>query len=195
MKKITAFLYDDFTALDLFGPLEALSRLPDHEVRYTSLDGGAVTNHTGLSVSTEKVSLDAHSDILLLPGGFGSRKMVNDRVFLQTLRTMPAHADFVLSVCTGSALLARAGVLEGRKATGNKKSFDWTVSMGPRTEWVREARWVRDGNICTAGGVAADIDMALGFIADQYGTQMARNIARGMEYRWGEDPSDGPSGF
>lgn len=133
MKKITAFLYDDFTALDLFGPLEALSRLPDHEVRYTSLDGGAVTNHTGLSVSTEKVSLDAHSDTLLLPGGFGSRKMVNDRVFLQTLRTMAAHADFVLSVCTGSALLARAGVLEGRKATGNKKSFDWTVSMGPRT--------------------------------------------------------------
>lgn len=131
MKKITAFLYDDFTALDLFGPLEALSRLPDHEVRYTSLDGGAVTNHTGLSVSTEKVSQDAHSDILLLPGGFGSRKMVNDRVFLQTLRTMAAHADFVLSVCTGSALLARAGVLEGRKATGNKKSFDWTVSMGP----------------------------------------------------------------
>lgn len=56
MKKITALLYDDFTALDLFGPLEALSRLPDHEVRYTSLDGGAVTNHTGLSVSTEKVS-------------------------------------------------------------------------------------------------------------------------------------------
>ena len=180
MKKITALLYDDFTALDLFGPLEALSRLPDHEVRYTSLDGGAVTNHTGLSVSTEKVSQDARIGILLLPGGFGSRKMVNDRVFLQTLRTMAAHADCVL---------------DGRKATGNKKSFDWTVSMEPRTEWVREARWVRDGNICTAGGVAAGIDMAIGFIADQYGMQMARDIARGMEYRWGEDPSDGLSGF
>ena len=154
-----------------------------------------MTNHTGLSVSTEKVSQDARIGILLLPGGFGSRKMVNDRVFLQTLRTMAAHADFVLSVCTGSALLARAGVLDGRKATGNKKSFDWTVSMGPRTEWVQEARWIRDGNICTAGGVAAGIDMAIGFIADQYGIQMARDIARGMEYRWGEDPSDGLSGF
>lgn len=195
MKKITTLLYDDFTALDLFGPLEALSRLPDHEVLFTSLKGGTVSNHTGLSVNTGKLSWDEHSDILLLPGGFGSRKLVNDKEFLQALRTSAEHADFILSVCTGSALLARSGVLEGRKATGNKKSFDWTVSMGPRTEWVWEARWIRDGNIYTAGGVAAGMDMALGFIADHYGMQMARDIARGMEYRWGEDPSDGLSGF
>lgn len=72
MKKITAFLYDDFTALDLFGPLEALSRLPDHEVRYTSLDGGAVTNHTGLSVSTEKVSQERTATSFFCPEASGA---------------------------------------------------------------------------------------------------------------------------
>lgn len=195
MKKITAVLFDGFTALDLFGPMEALNRLPDCEVCYASLDGGAVSNNKGLMVHTEKLSPDAHTDILLVPGGFGTRKLVNDERFLKALRAACGSTGFILSVCTGSALLAKCGVLDGRKATGNKKSFDWTASMGPRTEWVREARWVKDGNVYTAGGVSAGIDMALGFIADQLGPQTARDISQGMEYRWGEDAGDGLSGF
>mgnify|MGYP000946179893 CR=1 FL=1 len=178
MKKITALLYDDFTALDLFGPLEALSRLPDHEVRYTSLDGGAVTNHTGLSVSTEKVSQDVHSDILLLPGGFGSRKMVNDRVFLQTLRTMSAHADFVLSVCTGSALLARAGVLEGRKATAHAGFQDQLAGAE-----VLDAEVVVDGNITTSYGLGGAIPFALELVRQLAGQAEADRIRNAIAYR------------
>ena len=93
----------------------------------------------------------------------------------------------VTSVCTGAAILARAGVLDGRRATGNKAFFQWVADQGPRVSWVREARWVVDGKFATSSGVSAGIDMALDLIARTAGTETAENLARAMEYEWHRD--------
>lgn len=97
----------------------------------------------------------------------------------------------VMTVCTGSALAAAAGLLDGLHATGNKRAFDWTMSMGKKVLWQRDARWTRDGKFYTAAGVSAGIDMALGFVADRFGRERALSLAEGMEYVWNERPEDG----
>lgn len=97
----------------------------------------------------------------------------------------------VMTVCTGSALAAAAGLLDGLRATGNKRAFDWAMSMGEKVLWQRDARWTRDGKFYTAAGVSAGIDMALGFVADHFGRERALSIAEGMEYCWNEKPEAG----
>jgi transcriptional regulator GlxA family with amidase domain len=89
---------------------------------------------------------------------------------------------YLLSVCTGSALLAKAGVLDGRKATSNKAAFTWASSMGPKVDWVTHARWVEDGNIWTSSGVSAGMDMMFNFTERIYGLEMANHTANSMEH-------------
>lgn len=190
MKEITALLYHDFTALDALGPLEVLGRLPGYEIRYASLCGGPVSNEKGLTVETEVLSFLGRSDILLVSGGMGSRKLAPDGDFLSALRKAALESTVVMTVCTGSALAA-AGLLDGLRATGNKRAFDWTMSMGEKVFWQRDARWTRDGKFYTAAGVSAGIDMALGFVADHFGRERALSIAEGMEYCWNEKPEAG----
>jgi transcriptional regulator GlxA family with amidase domain len=96
------------------------------------------------------------------------------------------------TVCTGSALLARTGLLDDRPATSNKIAWDWVVAQGPRVRWQRRARWVDDGNVLTSSGVSAGIDMALALIARLNGRDLALTAARNMEYVWHEDPGDDP---
>lgn len=184
MKEITALLYHDFTALDVLG------RLPGDEIRYASLSGGPVSNEKGLTVETEALGSLGRSDILLVPGGMGSRKLALDGDFLSALRRAALESTVVMTVCTGSALAA-AGLLDGLWATGNKRAFDWTMSMGEKVLWQRDARWTRDGKFYTAAGVSAGIDMALGFVADHFGRERALSIAEGMEYCWNEKPEAG----
>jgi putative intracellular protease/amidase len=131
-------------------------------------------------------------DILLVPGGFGTRAAVNNEPFLKHLAEASQRATTTTTVCTGSALLARTGLLDGRPATSNKLAWDWVVQQGPRVQWRRRARWVDDGNIVTSSGVSAGIDMALSLIARLHGRDMALASARNMEYRWHEDAADDP---
>src|SRR6185295_16465540 len=98
----------------------------------------------------------------------------------------------VTSVCTGAALLARAGILDGRRATTNKFAFQWVVEQGPRVEWVREARWVEDGKFATSSGVSAGIDMALRVIERTASPEVADRIATAMEYERHRDPAWDP---
>jgi len=86
-------------------------------------------------------------------------------------------------VCTGSALAARAGLLDDKTATTNRRAFDWVAAQGPRTRWDRTARYTADGRVYTSAGVSAGIDMALGFVCDRFGPETAREIAARKEYR------------
>lgn len=190
-KKIIALFFPDFTALDAMGPLDVLGRLEGYEFHYASLSGGPVSNASGLTIETEALSAPGKSDILLIPGGFGTRKLSGDAPFLETLRKAMDASSLVMTVCTGSALAAAAGLLDGLRATGNKRAFDWTMSMGEKVLWQRDARWTRDGKFYTAAGVSAGIDMALGFVADHFGRERALSIAEGMEYCWNEKPEAG----
>ena len=95
-------------------------------------------------------------------------------------------------MCTGTALLARTGLLDGRKATTNKASFDWVKTHGPGVDWQPRARWVVDGKYWTSSGVSAGMDMALALIAHVNGAETAKRVATYAEYRWNVDPDDAP---
>ena len=92
--------------------------------------------------------------------------------------------NFITSVCTGSALLARSGLLDGKKATTNKNAFHWVKSQGERVEWVPQARWIQEGKFYTAAGVSAGIDMALGLIENILGREISEQVADWAEYEW-----------
>jgi putative intracellular protease/amidase len=188
MQNINVILFDDFTALDVFGPTEVLGRLKEHfRINYISMNGGTINGSTGAKIDTVASKEVKEFDILLLPGGFGTRKLVEDPIFLNLIRTFAEKSKTVLSVCTGSALLAKAGVLKKRNATSNKISWEWVIQQDPEVHWIRKARWVVDGKFYTSSGVTAGIDMALGFVADIFGTETARKISRSIEHIWNED--------
>lgn len=186
---IYCLLFPDYEALDLMGPVEFLHFLPDVQLHYTSLTGGNITAHQQFSVATVPLSALPADSLLLLPGGMGTRALVHDAAFLAALARACAQSAWVLSVCTGVALLAAAGVLDGLPATSNKRAFAWVRSVNPRVDWRGVARWVRAGKYYTASGISAGMDMTLGFIADQYGVDTATAIANRCEYHWQGNPA------
>ncbi len=189
MQTLTALVFNNFETLDLFGPTEMFGCLPKHfRIQYASITGGIIHNHHGVALQTIAVAELAHqTDILLIVGGMGTRQVVDDSQFLQTLTDLANTAKWVLSVCTGSALLAKAGILDGRQATSNKLSWQWVIQQSDKVEWIQQARWVVDGKCYTSSGVSAGMDMALGFIADRLSIDTARQVAIYTEYRWQED--------
>jgi transcriptional regulator GlxA family with amidase domain len=96
----------------------------------------------------------------------------------------------VLTVCTGTALLAKTGLLDGRSATSNKRAFDWVCSTGEKVNWVKRARWVVDGKYYTSSGVSAGMDMTLGFLNDLHGNAFAKEVASQVEYRWQQNKEE-----
>lgn len=187
---VNVLLFDGFTALDAFGPAEVLERLPGAQLRFVSARGGVVTGGGGVRVVTEAAAIGC--DVLLVPGGMGTRTLAKDAEFLALLRTLSDKATYCLSVCTGSALLASCGALDGRRATSNKRAFAWAVSTGARVLWQPRARWTVDGRFYTSSGISAGIDMALGFVCDRLGRGAADEIARALEYRWNDDAAADP---
>ncbi|MEQ8654510.1 MAG: DJ-1/PfpI family protein [Kiloniellales bacterium] len=102
------------------------------------------------------------------------------------------NAEYVMAVCTGTVLLATTGLLDGRRATTNKKDYTATVHHGPRVDWVPQARWVEDGKFFTSSGVSAGMDMSLAVMEKLFGAQAAEAIAVGAEYAWHKDPNWDP---
>src|SRR6266498_2495918 len=129
---VAVLLFEDFETLDVFGPVEILGRLKqDYQISFYSIPGGLVNNNHGVSIQTKNIDdLKNGTDIFLIPGGYGTRKEVENILLLNKIREISYASKFVLSVCTGSALLARAGLLDGKKATSNKKAFDWVMIQG-----------------------------------------------------------------
>ena len=186
MKRLNILLFTDFETLDVFGPVEVFGMSGQYDIHYVSMDGGTITNQHGVQISTEKAEA-VRDGIWLIPGGPGTRPLAKDEMFIQHLTELLTDAGYILTVCTGSALLARTGLLDEYSATSNKRSFEWVKSCGDKVYWQRHPRWVRDGNIWTSAGVSAGIDMALGFLADQHGTETAEETAARMEYHWNTD--------
>lgn len=186
MKKCKVLLFDDFETLDVFGPVEVLAHVQDIEVELSSVSGGLIKAYQGYEVKTTKLD-SSPFDILLLPGGQGTRQMVNHKPFLEALEKQIELSEIVLSICTGAALLAKTRYLDGKAATTNKMAFKWVESLNSKVIWRPKARWVVADSIYTSSGVSAGIDMALGFIADHYDYATAKEIAKSIEYIWHED--------
>ena len=189
---IYCLLFPGYQTLDLMGPVEFLHRMTDAHLHYVSREGGQVTSAQGFAVETVRLERLLPESVLLVPGGMATRTLVADRSYIATLADWATQSAWTLTVCTGSALLAATGLLDGLPATSNKTAFDWVRGVRPQVAWQGRARWVQSGKFYTASGVSAGMDMALGFIADREGVAQAERIAQRCEYHWQRDAAVDP---
>jgi putative intracellular protease/amidase len=193
-RRLGAILYEQFELLDVYGPLEMFGCLaPEVEIVTVAQRRGPVASTPGVAtVATHDFSDCPRLDLLLLPGGIGTVRELGNSVLLDFLRKRAPEAEVTMSVCSGSALLAKAGLLDGRAATSNKQFFRLASSQSDRVDWKTAARWVEDGPFATSSGVSAGTDMALAVIAKLYGRERAEEIAALTEYTWHADAARDP---
>lgn len=174
-------LYDRFTALDCVGPYEVLSRLPDARVVFIAAKAGPVQADTRMLTLLAEASLAdlPEPDVVCVPGGFGTRALLGDEEMLGWLRHAHATSTWTTSVCTGSLLLAAAGILDGLEATTHWASTELLGELGATPV---QQRVVEQGKVMTAAGVSAGIDMALTLAARIAGDTYAQGIQLSIEY-------------
>jgi putative intracellular protease/amidase len=192
-KKLAIVIFPGFETLDVFGPVQMWGRLPDYEVVLVSEHGGPVKSSQGLeSVATYSFANAPQFEIIMIPGGLGTRREVNNPPMLDFLRKQDRGTEWTNSVCTGAAVLAKAGILSGRNATSNKMAWKFATSQASDVHWQGHARWIIDGKYVTSSGVSAGTDMALGLVERLYGRALAERMARGAEYSWNDEPTNDP---
>jgi len=178
---IAILVYDRFEALDAVGPFDVLRNLPGAKVTFVAKEVGPVKNSSGaLTVLAEKAMRDVTSaDILVVPGGFGQEQAMVDEETLAWVRAIDATSTWTTSVCTGSLILAAAGLLDGKKATCHWAALERLrqFNVEPTLERV-----VFQGKVVTAAGVSSGIDMALRLAQEIAGDDVAMAIQLGIEY-------------
>ncbi|MFB0620650.1 DJ-1/PfpI family protein [Streptomyces sp. AGS-58] len=179
--QIAVVLYDRFTALDAVGPYETLGRLPDSETVFVAERTGPVRTDTGnLALTADRALADVpRPDIVIVPGGPGQASQMDNRVLLDWLRTADATSAWTTSVCTGSLLLAAAGLLRGRRATSHWLALDQLRGFGAEPTGERV---VVDGRYVTAAGVSSGIDMGLTLLGTIAGDEHAQAVQLLTEY-------------
>lgn len=140
---VNVLLFPGFEPLDVFGPVEVLLHLKGVNLRYFSLNGGKVGTYKTLFIETLPLEEIHAAGVFLLPGGPGTRKLVNEPLFLDKIKEIAEQATSVLTVCTGSALLAKTGLLDHKQATSNKRAFKWATAQNKQVLWIKKARWLK----------------------------------------------------
>jgi transcriptional regulator GlxA family with amidase domain len=202
-RRVAVVLFEGFTVLDVYGPVQAFAMAgvikPDgtrhryFEIVTVAQTAGPVKSGEGPTTLADYSFDDLPQvDMLLIPGGIGTRKWVEDEAFIAQIAKASRATAMTTTVCTGAGLLARTGLLDNRPATSNKMAWEWGLLQGTNVLWKRQARWVDDGDIVTSSGVSAGTDMALGVIARLHGRDTAERAARAMEYIWNDDPDNDP---
>ena len=179
--QVAYLLYDRFTALDITGPHEVFNSVPGIESVFVGEVAGPYRNESDtLSLVADRSLTDVPSpDILVIPGGFGTRDLLDHEPLLDWIRAVDQTSTWTTSVCTGSLLLAAAGLLDGKPATTHWLARETLAELG--AEPVPD-RVVIDGKYVTGAGVSAGIDMALTLVAEVYGPEMAQAVQLGIEY-------------
>jgi transcriptional regulator GlxA family with amidase domain len=187
-------LYPKFEMLDVCGPVEIFGNLgPRVKVVMVAEKAGPVASVQGPKLVADYGLDDCPDlDLILVPGGNGTLAELKNAKLHEWLRQRAAKAEITMSVCTGSAILAKAGLLDGRRATCNKQYFSYFTSQSPKVKWAKEARWVDDGDRVTSSGVSAGIDMSLHVVARLFGEDLAGKVANGTEYQWHRDADKDP---
>lgn len=177
---VVFILYPRLTQLDFTGPYEVLSRMPGAEIILASKDGGSLVSETGLIFGGLRYLADVErADLIMVPGGPGQTDAMLDPEFMAEVKRLGDGARYITSVCTGSLILAAAGLLTGKRAGTHWAYRELLSAFGAIPE---PARVVRDGNIYTGGGVTAGIDIALTIVADVAGEETAKMIQLMIEY-------------
>ncbi len=177
---IAILIYDKLAVLDAAGPYEVMRNVPGWQVRFVARQPGEVRCEGGLGLLADASLEEAGSpDLVLVPGGVGSRTAMHDEEVLEWLRAVDRGTKWTTSVCTGSLILGAAGLLEGKRATSNWLLLDSLPRFGADPVG---GRWVQDGKVLTAAGVTAGIDMALHLVATEAGPEVAQAVQLGIEY-------------
>lgn len=194
MRTIYGLMFPNFEMLDMFGPLEMFGMLSEQfDVQMIAETSGPVACTQGPRTVVDSTLEDAtRCDLLLIPGGAGTRREIDNSTLIDWIARVSQSAEITMSVCTGSVLLARAGILYGRKATTNKLAFNWVKAQAPSVQWISQARWVQDGNVFTSSGVSAGIDMSLAVISSLCGSETAKQVCAWAEYQWNDNPDCDP---
>lgn len=186
--RVGIFVFDDAEELDVVGPFEvlaawaALSELRPEVVTF-STDGAGVRLAKGLRIVPDRSADDVCPlHVLVYPGGRGARTLAHDSTHLDWVRKVRSEVPLVTSVCTGALVLAAAGLLAGRPAATHWGAFDELAALDPSVLPDTEARFVDDGDVITASGVSAGIDMALHLVARLENNEVARQVRRAIQY-------------
>ena len=193
MKTIGIFIFNDVEELDFVGPFEVFSMIDTVlawqgkegavKVILISEDGQDITGKKGMRVGAHAAMADIETlDVLVIPGGQGSRVEIENEALIKWVKMISKSCEWVTSVCTGSFILAKAGVTKDKKISTYWAAFDEFKALGLEGNLIPHVRYVRDGNVVTSAGVSAGIDMALWLTGQMFDPAFARAVQRGMQY-------------
>ena len=188
---VAVYLFDQVEDLDFAGPLEVFGAFgrPDSDSLFTvvtvSQSPGPVKTRNGLTIQPDYHFGDCpETDLLVIPGGMGSRAEINKPEVMEWLRGVAAKTKYLLSVCTGSLLLAKAGLLDGKEATTHYMAMDLLAELAPKAVLKPGARFLDNGSVVVAAGVSAGIDAALYLAGKIHGPEAAQKTADYIEYEY-----------
>ena len=192
-RNVAIFIFDEVEVLDFAGPFEVFSvtsELNNYEpfnVFTVAEKPGAITTVNGLSVNPQYSFADCpRPDILILPGGVGSRAAANNARVLEWVKASFQQAEMVFSVCSGARILAKSGLLDGLEATTHHEVIEELRGLAPTAVIQENARFIDNGRIMTSAGISAGIDLSLHVVSKLLGEALARKTAHYMEYDWQE---------
>jgi len=191
MKKVAIFIFDDVEVLDFAGPFEVFNVAGEvneprpFEVYTVARTAEPVKARGGLTIVPHySIAEMPQPDMLLIPGGLGTRPLVNDAEIIAWIGAQRQEVERLLSVCTGSLLLGKAGLLDGLEATTHHGALDRLRDLAPGATVRDDLRYVDNGEIVTSGGISAGIDMALHIVRQTAGEAVVQNTLKEMEYDW-----------
>lgn len=190
-RNVAIMIFENVEVLDFAGPLEVFnvasqSDGPAYFHVYTVAESASPVKTRGNMSVNPNYSIYAmpKPDILLIPGGRGARALLNKPYVLDWVRQQADDVEYLLSVCTGSLVLGKAGVLDGMKATTHHGAFDELAEVAPSCTVIRDQRYVDTGNLLTSGGISAGIDMSLHVVRKILGDEVVAKTIESMEYDW-----------
>ena len=189
-RNVAILLFDEIEVLDFAGPFEVFA-VTDEIRGYDKFNVFTVAENLGTVRARNGLKIVPHytlencpaAHVLIVPGGFGTRALLNKLAMLEWIRKRAEKSDLTMSVCTGSLVLAKAGLLDGLRATTHHECFGLLRELAPHTEVVETERFVDNGRILTAAGISAGIDCSLHVVERLLGADAAADTARMMEYR------------
>ena len=192
-RNLAILIFDDAEVLDFCGPYEVFSVANSHSEGpafnvFTVAQKTPITARNGLSVNPGHIVDDCPKpDILLVPGGIGSRREMQNDLLINWIQNAASNTELILSVCTGALILGKAGLLTDLDVTTHHVAYDLLREIVPSCTVHEDKRYVDNGNIITSAGIAAGIDMSLNVVQRLLGPEVAKATARHMEYPWKSD--------
>ena len=190
MKKIALLIFDDVEVMDFSGPFEVFSvtnELNNYElfdIKIVAIDSKPVKAKNGLSINPDcSINEALKADIVIIPGGDGTRPLLTKTEVINWIKQISSNAELVISVCSGSLILAQAGLLNGLKATTHHQVLETLRNIATDTEIIDNVRFIDNGKIITSAGISAGIDMSFHVIERLYGHLIAAATEKHMEYR------------